>query len=189
MTSTTLDLSPSATSPTLAVSAGRNMIAAGAIFASANLFQWGVMSGALHLHPAMLSLSWPVAVAAFLIILRRLRAAGGPAAIRAAAWSRWAILGQIAIAVTLAGASALTRNWGLMMWMSPIGLAVYGLAYGVAVLRGGPKWLAGVALGALIASGGIALLVGTPAQYLAYASGLVAFTLIPGVALALSRTR
>lgn len=175
--------------PTLRVAAGRNLIAAGSIFGAANLFQWGVMSGALHLHPAMLSLSWPVAVAAFIIIVRRLRGAGGEPAHRAASWSRWAILFQIVAAVSLAIISGLTQNWALMMWMSPVGLAFYGVAWAVAALRGGPGWTVGVAVGALCAAMGVAALVGTSTQYLAYAYGLVCAALIPGLVLALGRAR
>lgn len=182
-------LSVPAAAPTLKVAAGRNLIAAGAIFGAANLFQWGVLSGALHLHPAVLSLSWPVAVGVFIVLVRRLRSLGGEAAIRAAAWSRWAIFAQIAAALSLAAASALLGDWELMRWMSPIGLAFYAIAYSVAVIRGGPKWLAGVAFGATVAASGVATLVGTPEQYLAYACGLVAFALIPGAALAFGRSR
>ncbi len=182
-------LSVPAAAPTLKVAAGRNLIAAGAIFGAANLFQWGVLSGALHLHPAVLSLSWPVAVGVFIVLVRRLRSLGGEAAIRAAAWSRWAIFAQIAAALTLAAASAVLGNWELMRWMSPVGLAFYAIAYSIAVVRGGPKWLASVALGALVAAGGVATLVGTPAQYLAYACGLMVFALIPGAVLAFGRTR
>ncbi len=180
---------PTAAAQTLAVAAGRNLIAAGAIFGAANLFQWGVLSGVLHLHPAMLSLSWPVAVAAFIILVRRLRSLGGEPAARAASWSRWGILAQIGAALALAAASALAGDWEIMRWMSPIGLVFYGVAYTVAVIRGGPKWLTGVAFGALVAAGGVALLVGTPMQYLAYAAGLAAFALIPGLTLAFGRAR
>lgn len=175
--------------PTLAVAAGRNLIAAGAIFGGANLFQWSVLSGAAHVHPAMLALSWPIAVTLFIVIVRRLRARGGEHAIRAASWSRWSIAAQIGAALSLAAASALTSNWELMRWMSPIGLGFYGLAFAVAVARGGPKWLGGLALGAVIAAVGVAQLVGTPEQYLAYAGGLVAFALIPGAVLAFGRAR
>ncbi|MBU2379895.1 MAG: hypothetical protein KJ824_12080 [Alphaproteobacteria bacterium] len=185
-------LSPSSaipSAPTLSVAAGRNLVAAGAIFALANLFQWGVMSGALHLHPAVLSLSWPVAVTLFLIILRRLRRAGGEAGARAASWSRRGILVQIGVAASLAVASGLMRDWSLMMWMSPIGLGVYGLAYSIAAVRGGPGWLAGAAIGAFAAAAGVALLVGTPSQYLAYGCGLIAFAFLPGLALAAARAR
>lgn len=182
MTAVALDTRPFV-APTLAVAAGRNLIAAGTIFGTANLFQWSVLSGAAHLHPALLSLSWPVAVTLFIVIVRRLRALGGEPAIRAASWSRWSILVQIGAALALAGASALTGHWELMRWMSPIGLVFYGLAFSLAVLRGGPKWLAGVALGAFVSAAGVALLVGTPEQYLAYAGGLFAFALLPGTVL------
>lgn len=190
MTATTFDPArPLAAPPTLAVAAGRNLIAAGAIFGSANLFQWGVMSGALHLHPATLSLTWPVAVTAFIVIVRRLRIGGGEPALRAASWSRWAILFQIAMALTLAVVSGLTQNWPLMMWMSPVGLAFYSAAWAVAAFRGGPAWAGGVALGAMGGTMGVASLVGTPTQYLAYACGLVCAALIPGLMLALRPAR
>ena len=190
MTATTLEPCRTfSTQPALGVAAGRNLIAAGAIFGAANLFQWGVLSGVLHLHPALLSLTWPVAVTAFILIVRRLRNAGGAAALRAASWSRWAILAQIAAAVTLAVGSGLTQNWALMMWMSPIGLAFYGAAWAIAAFRGGAGWMGGVALGALGGAVGVAQLVGTPEQYLAYACGLVCAALIPGVALAFGRAR
>jgi len=190
MTATTFDpAQPLSAQPTLAVAAGRNLIAASSIFGAANLFQWGVMSGALHLHPAMLSLTWPIAVTVFVLIVRRLRNAGGEAAKRAASWSRWAILAQIAAAVSLAVVSGVTGNWALMMWMSPIGLAFYGLAWAVAAFRGGPNWMVGVAAGALGGAMGVASLVGTPTQYLAYAYGLVCAALIPGLVLAFGRAR
>lgn len=189
MTATTLDPISTASAPTLAVAAGRNLIAAGTLFGAANLFQWSVLSGAAHLHPAVLSLSWPVAVTLFIVIVRRLRSLGGEHAIRAASWSRWAIAAQIGIAVALAVASALTRNWGLMMWMSPIGLVFYAVAWAVAALRGGPRWTVAVAAGALFGAMGVASLVGTPTQYLAYAYGLVCAALIPGLVLAFGRAR
>lgn len=190
MTATTFDPSTALSArPTLAVAAGRNLIAAGTIFAAANLFQWGVLSGALHLHPAMLSFSWPVAVTLFIVLVRRLRSLGGEPAIRAASWSRWSVLAQIGAALSLAAASALLHDWELMRWMSPVGLGFYGLAFSIAVVRGGPKWLGAAALGAFIAAWGVALLVGTPGQYLAYAGGLIAFAVIPGAALAFGRAR
>ncbi len=181
-------LSPAA-APTLAVAAGRNLIAAGAIFGAANLFQWSVLSGTSHLHPAALSLSWPVAVALFIVLIRRLRGLGGEPALRAASWSRWSIAAQIGTALSLAAASALLGDWELMRWMSPVGLAFYAIAYSVAVIRGGPRWLALIALGATVAASAVAMLIGTPEQYLAYAGGLAAFALLPGLALASGRAR
>jgi hypothetical protein len=167
----------------LPVAAGRTLILAGAVFGLANLTQWAIMSGVLHVSQAFLSLVWPVAVGVFIFGLRRLRAAGGEAARRTAVWSRIAIFSQIGVAVALAVLSGLTGNWTLMMWMSVVGLGFYALAWSVAAFRTRTAWIAGVALGCFCAAGGVALLVGTPAQYLAYACGLVAFVLIPGLAL------
>jgi hypothetical protein len=190
MTATTLDSCPlTPARPTLAVAAGRNLIAAGAVFGLANLTHWGILSGFLHIHPAALSLVWPTAVVCFIVILNRLRCAGGEPAKRAGAWSRLAIWTQIGAALALAAASGLTGNWALMMWMSPLGLAFYGVAWAAATFRGGRAWMGGVALGAFCAAGGVALLVGTPAQYLAYAGGLFAFALLPGLALAFRAAR
>ncbi|ADK99967.1 hypothetical protein [Brevundimonas subvibrioides] len=190
MTAATLDLvTPAHRAPTLAVAAGRNLIAAGAIFGLANLVQWSILGGVLPLHPALLSVTWPIAVTLFIVILRRLRNAGGPAAVRAAGWSRGAILLQIGAALTLAGASALTQDWSLMMWMSPIGLGFYAVAWLIAAMRGGAPWMTAVGVGAAAAAGGVALLVGTPVQYLAYGMGLIVFALVPGLVLATGRGR
>ena len=190
MTTATLDFAPPARhAPTLAVAAGRNLIAAGAIFGMANLVQWGILGGVLPLHPALLSVTWPIAVTPFIVILRRLRSTGGPAAVRAAGWSRGAILMQIGAALTLAGASALTHDWSLMMWMSPIGLGFSAVAWLVAAMRGGAIWMGVIGLSSAAAAGGVALLVGTPMQYLAYGIGLIMFALLPGLVLATGRTR
>lgn len=189
MTATTLDPVSTGSAPTLAVAAGRNLIAAGAVFGAANLFQWSVLSGAAHLHPALLALSWPVAVSLFIVIVRRLRNAGGEPARRAAAWARWSIGLQILIAGSLAVASGLSHDWGLMKWMSPLGLAFYGVGWAVAAFRGGANWMVAVAAGAFAGAMGVAALVGTPTQYLAYAWGLACAALIPGLMLATGRAR
>jgi hypothetical protein len=175
--------------PTLAVAAGRNLVAAGAIFGAANLFQYGVTSGALGLHPAVLSLSWPLAVGLFLTILFRLRRSGGEAALRAGRWSRFAILGQIAGAMSLLGASYVTGNWGLMKATAVVGMALYGAAWTIATLRGGRPWMGGVAVGCFATAGGMALMLGAPGQYAVYACGLLAFGLLPGFLLASGRAQ
>lgn len=189
MTAAVLDLSHASAEPSLAVAAGRNLALAGAVFGTANLMQFGVLSGLLHVHPAALSLIWPVAVTLFLVILNRMKTAGGEAGRRAAGWSRWAILAQIGAALTLAAASALTGDWRLMMWMSPIGLGVYAVAWLVAAMRGGRPWMIAMGLSAAAGAGMVALLVGTPEQYLAYAAGLFMFAMTPGLTLAAARAR
>ena len=173
--------SPSQTNT--AIAAGRVLILAGAVFGAANLAQWAVLSGVLHASPALLSLTWPVAVGVFLIVLNRLRCAGGEAACRVAVWSRMAVLSQIAVALGLAAVSAMTGRWTLMMEMSVAGLALYGVGWTIAAVRTRTAWIAGVAMGCWAAAGGLALLVGTPTQYLAYACGLAVFALVPGLAL------
>lgn len=186
MTAVVFDLHTPASPATLTAAAGRVLIAAGAVFGAANLFQWSVMSG-LWLHPAALSLSWPVAVTAFLIVVRRQRRNGGEAARCVTGWSRLFILSQIAAALTLAGLSAWRGDWSTMMWMSPAGLSLYAVGWGIGAMNSGRRWMAGLAFGATIAAAALTQLIGTPEQYLAYASALFAFVLIPGLMMAVSR--
>jgi hypothetical protein len=160
------------------------MTLAGAVFAAANLFQYGVISGLLHLHPAALSLSWPIALAVFFTGLARLRAGGGVNVRRVALWSRMAIGAQILIALALLGLSVLRHDFTLMYWTSPVGLMIYGLSWMTAAARGGRGWMIAPSLGAFIAAGVVISLLGTAPAYLAYACGLIAFVLIPGLWLA-----
>ncbi|CAN5118482.1 hypothetical protein BH10PSE1_BH10PSE1_30900 [soil metagenome] len=180
--STALDPQTTAEIP-LAVAAGRTLILAGAVFGLANLTQWAIMSGAMHVSQAFLALIWPVAVGGFIFGLRKLRRHGGEAALRTAVWSRIAILSQIATALGLVVVSAVTGHWALMMWMSVVGMTFYGVAWAIAALRTRTVWIAGIALGCFCAAGGVAELVGTPSHYLAYACSLAAFVLIPGLVL------
>lgn len=186
MTAAVFDLHAPASPATLTVAAGRVLIAAGAVFGAANLFQWSVMNG-LWLHPAALSLSWPVAVAVFLITVRRLRRGGGEAAQQAAGWSRFFIVSQICAALGLAGLSVWRGDWSMMMWMSPVGLALYAVGWGLGALNSGRQWMGGIAVATTLAAAAMTRLIGTPDQYLAYASALIAFVLIPGLLMAASR--
>lgn len=186
MTAAVLDRHTSSPPATLMAASGRVLVAAGSVFGAANLFQWSVTSG-LWLHPAALSLSWPLAVTVFLVTVRRLRRNGGEAAQRVTRWSRLFIISQIAAALTLAGLSAWRGDWSTMMWMSPVGLSLYAVGWGVAALQTGQRWMAGAAFGTTIAAAALTRLVGTPGQYLAYASALFAFVLIPGLVMSVSR--
>jgi hypothetical protein len=189
MTATTYsDPSPVDAEPALAVCAGRVMTLAGTVFAAANLFQYGVYSGLLHLHPAVLSLSWPIALGVFFTVLARLRAGGGVNVRRVTLWSRMAIGAQILIALALLGVSLLRHDFTFMYWTSPVGLVIYGLAWMTAAARGGRGWMVAPSLGAFIAAGVVISLLGTAPAYLAYASGLIAFVLMPGLWLALAPT-
>lgn len=181
------DPSPAAAEQTLAVCAGRVMVLAGSVFAAANLFQFGVYSGLLHLHPATLSLSWPIALAVFFTVLARLRAGGGANVRRVALWSRMAIGAQILIALALLGLSVIRHDFTLMYWTSPVGLMIYGLAWMTAATRGGRGWMIAPSLGAFVSAGVVISLLGTAPAYLAYTCGLIAFVLIPGLCLAMCR--
>ena len=187
MTATPLQFPSAKTGePSLAVAAGRVLMLAGAVFGLSNLFQYGVQSGLLHLHPAVLSLSWPIAVTVFVVTLGRLRKAGGEAGRRTAGWSRKGILTMIASALGLLALSVVQKDFTLMFWMTPIGMGVYAVAWGTAAVRTRRGWMAGLALGALCIAGLTISLLGTPAQYLAYAVGLFAFVFAPGAFIALT---
>lgn len=190
MTTTALSSTiPLPAEPTLAVAAGCNLVAAGIVFGLANLFQYGVVSGALGLHPAVLSISWPLAVGLFLTVLFRLRRSGGAAAKRAATWSRLAVLAQAGAALTLLAASFVSGDWRLMTATSAVAMTLHGGAWLTATLRGGRPWMAAIALGCFATAGGILLVMGTPTSYLAQAGGLFAFALVPGLLLASGRAR
>jgi hypothetical protein len=187
MSAVTFDLASDRPAPTVSVCAGRVLLLAGLTFGAANLIQWGVMSGALGWHPAVLSLSWPIAVGAFLTGVFRLRRAGGEAGLRVAGWSRIAILVHIGAALVLAGLSVAVGDWELMRWTSAVGLTLYGLAWAVAAARTGTFNMAALAAAALAGVAGIALRFGTPDPYLIYACALALVALTPGLWLALGR--
>ena len=187
MTATTFETSLARRAePTLQTAAGRVLTLAGAVFGLSNLFQYGVQSGVLHLHEATLALRWPVAVTAFIVILRRLRAVGGEAGRRTAGWSRLGILTMIGSALTLLALSLALQDFSLMFWMTPVGMGMYALAWATAAVRTRRVWMAGQAVGALCIVGLTITLLGTPAQYLIYAIGLLAFAFTPGVFMILS---
>lgn len=173
--------------PTLAVAAGRVLALAGSVFGLSNLFQYGVQSGLLHLHPAVLGLSWPVTVAVFLFTLARLRRIGGDNGRRAAVWSRIGVGSLIAAALTLLAVSFTRQDFTLMFWMTPVGIGLYAVAWTTAAIRARRGWMMAPAFGALCAVGLTAAVLGTPLQYLIYACALFAFVLIPGAWLASGR--
>lgn len=172
------------TSPSVADCVGRVLIVAGLCFGAANLVQWAVVSGAFHLHPAVLGLSWPAAVTVFLITVGRIRKTAGDAGRRVAGWSRLGVLTLICSALALLAASVATGDWGLMAWNSMASPMAYGAAWGIAALRAGRP---NMALPSLIGFGGaaaVAATVGTADQYLACATTLALVAFLPGAALA-----
>ena len=187
MTATTLQTSSfTGREPSMAVAAGRVLVLAGAVFGLSNLFQYGVYSGLLNLHPAALGLSWPVAVTVFIVSLMRLRKSGGEAGKRTAGWSRLGILTMVASALALLGLSVVQQDFSLMYWMTPVGMGIYAIAWATAAVRTRRSWMAAQAIGAATIAGLTVTLLGTPEQYLFYAIGLGAFAFAPGIFMILS---
>lgn len=187
MTATTFDTaSASRREPTLQVAVGRVLVLAGAVFGLSNLFQYGVYSGLLNLHPVALGLSWPIAVTVFIVMLMRLRKAGGEAGRRSAGWSRLGILTLITSALTLLAFSIVQQDFTLMYWMTPVGMGLYAVAWATAAVRTRLGWMAAQAIGAATIAGLTVTLLGAPEQYLFYAIGLGAFAFAPGVFMILS---
>ncbi|HEV2081748.1 MAG TPA: hypothetical protein VGR32_04755 [Brevundimonas sp.] len=167
---------------------GRVLVASGAAFGAANLFQWGLMSGLLPLHPAWLSLSWPVALAVFFSVLIRVRRNPSPGARTAGGWSRRAIAVQLSVVAALLAVSAATGRWETMAWATVSTPALYAAAWAVAALRTRRPVLALPAVAGLAGAATIALLLGSPAQHLASAATLLFTALIPGLLLITARS-
>lgn len=170
-----------------AVCAGRLLLLAGSAFGAANLFQWGVLSGALDLHPVFLALNWAVAVGVFLTGLFRLRRIGGEAARSVAGWSRVFILAHVGVALVLAAVSNAAGDWNLMRWNAVAGLSLYAVGWAVAAIRTETSNMGVLFLVALGGAAGAAMLFGTPDQYLIQAATLALVALLPGLWLALGR--
>lgn len=187
MTTATLTFEPARPEATVMVCAGRVLLLAGSVFGTANLVQWGVVSGALGWHPAVLAVTWPIAVGLFFTVLVRLRRSGGEAARRAGQWSRLAILSALAVALAIAAVAATTGDWALMRWAAGSSLAIYAVGWSVAALRTARPNMGVLAMLALAGLAAMALRLGTSDQYLIQAAtlGLVAF--LPGLWLAFGR--
>jgi hypothetical protein len=170
-----------------AVCAGRLLLLAGSVFGAANLFQWGVLSGALDLHPAFLGLNWAVAVSVFITGLFRLRRTGGEAARGVAGWSRAFILAHVGVALALAAVSYAAGDWGLMRWNAVAGLTLYATGWAIAAIRTETPNMGALFLVALAGAAAGALLYGTPDQYLIQACTLALAALLPGLWLAFGR--
>ncbi len=187
MTAAAFTFDTSRSEPTVAVCAGRVLLLAGLTFGTANLVQWGILGGALDLHPALLGVNWAVAVAAFLTGLVQLRRTGGEAGRRVAGWSRIFVLAHLAAAAALAAVSYQTGDWGLMRWAAVAGLILYAVGWAVAAIRTGTRNMGALFLVALAGAAAAALLFGTPDQSLIQAITLALAALLPGLWLANGR--
>lgn len=187
MTAAAFTFAPSRAEPGVTVCAGRLLLLAGSVFGAANLFQWGVLSGVLDLHPAFLGLNWAIAVGLFMTGLIRLRRIGGEAARGVAGWSRAFVLALVGVALALAVVSYVAGDWGLMRWNSVAGLILYATGWAIAAIRTGTRNMGVLFLVALGGAAAAAMLFGTPDQYLVQAGTMALAALLPGLWLAFGR--
>ena len=184
MTAATLTFAVPAHMPTLSVCAGRVMALAGLAFGAANLIQWGILSGALPWHPAALAVTWPAAVAVFLIGA----VPAAPGGRRGGANGRRLVaqrhpdphrrrLGS-------AGGRSRPATWGLMRWTSSSACPSTA-SPGPSPPRApdAPTWRV-VSATAFAGVGGLPCRSATPDQYLIQACALGLVALLPGLWLA-----
>ena len=187
MTAAAFTFDASRPGASVSVCAGRLLLLAGSVFGAANLVQWGVLGGALDLHPVFLGLNWAIAVGVFMSGLVRLRRIGGEAARGVAGWSRAFLLSLVGVALALAAVSYMAGDWGLMRWNSAAGLILYAAGWGIASVRTGTPNMGALSLVALGGAAAGALRFGTPDQHLIQACTLALAALLPGLWLAFGR--
>lgn len=169
---------------------GAVLVTAGLVFGVTAVAHYLIDAGVLNLPEAAYAVIWLGAMAIFavalMILLGRLR--GRPGAMspaNRASGVAWMVVGIGVFALFLA---LVVLSWRLgtgapfAIFPSLI-LALYGAGWAVSAAMSDKKWLWWVAIGAWIGAPLIALLTGDPAQYLAYAVGLLLLTVAPGLAL------
>ncbi len=169
---------------------GSILIAAGLLFGGASVVHYGIDSGALALPPVAYAWLWGgVSLLFFLalvVLQRRIgKLPGAMSLANRAAGTAWMGVG---LGISTASISMAVIGWKfdtaipILLFPSLI-FAVYGAGWAVSATVSGLKWQWVLAIAAWIAAPAIALLSGEPALWLAYAAGLFAFALLPGIAL------
>jgi len=169
---------------------GAILIAAGLTFGSASLLQWAAAAGVAGVTFELANWGWLAAMVAFIAALSWLshRLKGRPGAcspVNKAAGTAWMGVGM---AIFFMAVSMALIAWRLnapevMLLFPSLIFALYGAGWAVSAAMSDKKWLWWVAIGAWVGAPLIALLTGDPAQYLAYAVGLLLLTVAPGLAL------
>ncbi len=169
---------------------GSILIAAGLLFGSASIVHYGLDSGLLNLPPVAYAWLWGGVFLLFMIALNLLqrrigKLPGAMSLANRAAGTAWMGVGLVIFTASI--------SMGVISWKyeTPIPallfpsliFAVYGAGWAVSATVSGVKWQWVLAIAAWIAAPAIALLSGDPALWLAYAAGLFAFALLPGIAL------
>ncbi|ALL12923.1 hypothetical protein AQ619_05905 [Caulobacter henricii] len=169
---------------------GSMLVSAGAIFGTASLIQWAVLSQVLRMPSQVLAVVW---IAAFILhmimifVLKRgmgERPGAGSSGNRAMrnAWMGvgW---GCFVIFTALAVASWKTRDINLINFSPSIVLALYGGAWSVAAAMSQATWLRFVAVASFAGSIAMAMLMGNSWAWLGYAGALYLLAMVPGLIL------
>lgn len=169
---------------------GSVLIAAGLVFGLTSLVHYGIESGLIDLPPVAYAVLWGGAMLIFFAVLivqaRRFGTKpGAQSAANRAAGAGWMGVGL--------GIFVMSLSMAVISWkvQSPIPslifpsliFALYGSGWAVSATMSDQKWQWRLAIACWIAAPLIALLTGSALMWLAYAAGLFAFALLPGVLL------
>ena len=169
---------------------GSILIAAGTIFGIASLVNYGIATGVIALPPVAYTGLWAGAMLVFfaVLILQTRRCSGRPGARSAA--NRASRAGWMGVGL---GVFVMSLSIGVIGWKIQSALptlifpslifALYGSGWAVSATMSDQKWQWTLAIACWIAAPLIAFLTGSTLMWLAYAAGLFAFALVPGILL------
>lgn len=169
---------------------GSMLVSAGAIFGTASLIQWAILSKVLRAPSVMLMVVWIAAVVLHLVMVAVLRRGigakpGAGSSGNRAMRNAWMGVGWgcFVIFTALAVASWKTRDLNLINFSPSIVLALYGGAWSVAAAMSRSTWLRVVAVASFASAIGMALLMGNSWAWLGYAAALYLLAMVPGLIL------
>ena len=169
---------------------GAILIAAGLIFGCASVGHWLIEAGVLVLPPVALAVIWMGALILFFICLyvligRSKSRPGAASLVNTAVSAAWMGVGLLifTMSISIAVISWRVQSPLLTLIFPSMIFAAYGSAWAVSATMSRARWQWVLAIGAWAAAPLIATLVGTDWIWLAYAGGLFALALLPGVIL------
>lgn len=169
---------------------GSILITAGLVFGLASLVNYGIASGVIAMPSVGYPFLWGGAMLVFFaaLIIQTRRCASKPGSRSAA--NRAASAGWMSVGLAI---FVLSLSMGVIGWKTQSPLvamifpslifALYGSGWAVSATMSDQKWQWKLAIACWIAAPLIAFLTGSPLMWLAYAAGLFAFALLPGVLL------
>jgi hypothetical protein len=169
---------------------GSMLVGSGAIYGTASVIQWAILSKILQVPPISLMIMWTIAVVLHMVmiaVLKRGMAArpGAGSSGNRAMRNAWMGVGWgcFVIFFALGVASWKTRDINLINFSPSIVLALYGAAWSVAAAVSRATWLKVVAVASFVGAVLMAVLMGSPWIWLAYAAALYLLAMVPGLVL------